>query len=961
MTNRSTDGARPPRLLLAAMTVLLAGQIAQAQQRYLAEDVRVVGKEFHAFTDAKQPVTVVLGPVQIQAGQRSITARDAVIWVSPDRSNQAGLREMHIYLEGDVRVVEPGGATTNDARMLVVLRHRGGLSAKGVWVDRPLDDYPLYLRARQVRQKYLTQADQAPDQALAVVSEPSQQTPQQRQLPPRPRTVEPVEPLEPLEIATVRLGKVTTRTVDDETRRITVAQADESGRIYLALGTAKSTDFLELRAAGAVIFSEKRSPQRARVPYAAELAGATSDLKGGQEGWKETITGIYLEGDVIIQRGERTLTGPRAYFDTISDRALVTDGVFRTIQEQRNVPIWIRAAQVRTLSAREMWFRDAKVSTSDFHSPTYHIGAKEAYVKDTTPYDDEGEPLALESFAAELKHTTFNVRSLPILYWPYTQTELQRDHTALRRITASSDSVAGLGVYTQWHLFRLLGIVRPEGYKGRLDLNLTERGPQASASISYARRDYFGYAVLEGMVDDQDDDFGDELENVDAPDSRGRILLRHKQVLESDWQLQFELSHLCDRNYLRQFDPIEHWAGKEQESLIYAKKTGQDWAFTALAKYRLNRFEDQKEAAPELAFWVPGKPLLDDLVTYHGEHRAGMVRFRHDTADKINEDSDWFFRGDSRNELALPLRWGPVNLTPYMVGRLTYWEDEPAGGENFRPYGQVGLRTSAQMWKVLPHVSSETWDLHGLRHLVQGEVDAWLGSSGGVHSDELYPLDADIEQRLDYLSGLTVGVHQRLQTRRGAGNDRQTVDWMRLSVVTGFYDNGSDPQPSLGQFVWYRPELSTGRNHVNVDYEWNISDSTALLADMNYDIDRDVIGQANAGFAVNRSPRLRYYIGWRMIRDLDSSVLTFSAFYQLNEKYSLTFTEQFDFDYDGKRNLVTSLSIVRKFPRWYVGFGLSFDARYDELSLALSLWPEGVPEFRIRGTRLSLLGTSDQN
>ena len=92
---------------------------------------------------------------------------------------------------------------------------------------------------------------------------------------------------------------------------------------------------------------------------------------------------------------------------------MICQPVFRTIQEQRDIPVYIRAREARQLAARAVpkgpalrgyqWtFRDALVTTSDFYTPEYHIAAKRVYLEDTTPYDEKGgrtgyEPLRRRS------------------------------------------------------------------------------------------------------------------------------------------------------------------------------------------------------------------------------------------------------------------------------------------------------------------------------------------------------------------------------------------------------------------------------------------------------------------------------------------------------------------------------------------------------------------------------------
>jgi hypothetical protein len=121
------------------------------------------------------------------------------------------------------------------------------------------------------------------------------------------------------------------------------------------------------------------------------------------------------------------------------------------------------------------------------------------------------------------------------------------------------------------------------------------------------------------------------------------------------------------------------------------------------------------------------------------------------------------------------------------------------------------------------------------------------------------------------------------------------------------------------------------------------------------------VGRADAGVSITRDPRLRYYLGWRYIRDLNSSAGTFGVNYKLSPKYSMSIFEQYDFDYNGGENMASSMSIIRKFPRWYGAFTFSFDQRTNDTSVFISFWPEGIPEFMLGGDRMSLFGGSSTN
>jgi len=556
---------------------------------------------------------------------------------------------------------------------------------------------------------------------------------------------------------------------------------------------------------------------------------------------------------------------------------------------------------------------------------------------------------------------------VPILYWPYVHQDFTQGHTALRKAQIGQNGDFGFGLETEWHLFRLLGLIRPEGYDGRLELNYYERAILAGIRLEYDRPTYSGYALAYGLIDrEEEDDFGDQRKDLTAPRQRGRFLFRHKQLMPQDWLLQLETGYTCDRNFTEAFFPSEFYAGKEQETLLYAKKQRDNWALTGLAQYRLNRFDTQTESAPELAFYLLGEPLLRDQLSFFSESRAGVKRWRPAdyTQGPGRTDSDLFARLDTRNEVNWPIHLGPMNIVPYATGRLTYWEDMPSDGERRRPYGQAGIRANMHIWRVYNSAASRLWDVNRLKHVITPEVVAFVSDSAGVDPDELFPMDAGIERLLIRQSGVAVGLRQRLQTKRGRAGDRRTVDWMRLNILAGFYDNGPDSRSSNGDFFSYRPEYSLGRNHINGEYIWEISDSTSFLADMNYDVTRGVLGHANAGLAVVRNPRLRYYFGWRAIKDLDSSVATFGFDYKINPKYSLSLFEQYDFDYRGGENNATTLSIIRKLPRWYAGLTVTYvqdRLEGDEMGIMLAFWPEGIPEVRIGSLRMNVLSRSGRN
>ena len=962
---------------LAAVAAAFAAVSAAMGNDYIHEDARIQGKEIHSFTDNGQEAMVVLGDFGLTLGQYVLGGRDAVIWV---RSQPTGgglcQYDMEIFIEGDATVTEPGGSTTSDKMMFITLRSLGRLRASGTMSPKPLADFPLYKRAQATRQdaaNAATATATAPAElpALIISNTPApkpalrvarQATPLDVRKPQAPQPVLPVE-FHAERFSSQEIGE------GNQKRRVTIAH----GNVYVAQGNPDSDLFLEMRAQTAVVFSARRAAgdgdkkSASAVPYAPKVTGIETP-GGGQE----VVTGVYLDGDVVISRGSRYMRGPSAYYDFTTNRALMVEPVFRAVEENREIPMYIRADEARVLSDREIMFRKAVVTTSDFRTPSFAISAREAYIKNETPYDAKGVRIGEQQWLTQVKDATFDVYGVPVAWTPGSKSDFSENTTPLRRVSVGSHGRMGFGGETEWHLFRLLGLAEPKGVNATLEADWYERGPLLGVDLDYDRQSYHGYSKAYGVVDQQrNDDFGAKTRNdLYSPENRGWLLERHKQYLPNDWELQFELSYICDRNFLEEFFPNEYFTGKDQETLLYAKKQQDNWALTALLQYRLNRFQTQTESFPQLGFNLIGQSIADDKLTFFSENRVGANRFRPDNA--LHEDDSGFMgRLDTRDEVDWPMHMGPVNVVPYAVGRVTYWSEKPEAGFMGRPemgqgdrqYGQLGVRSNMHFWRVYNDIHSRLWDLDGIKHVVTPEVVAFLGESAhGVAPEDLYPMDPDVEGHLGRKSGVGLTLAQRLQTKRGEGENRRTVDWMRLAVTGAFFDgDGFDDPPSDGRFFFYRPEYSIARNSINYDYQWSISDSTTFLADGSYDVNRHVMGRWDFGVAVQRDPRLRYYLGIRSIEDLDSTVATVGATYQINEKYFVSGFLQFDTDYNSGQMLGSSLSLIRKFPRWYLGTTFTTDRRTGDLGLYVTVWPEGMPEVRLGSGRTTLLNQSDLN
>jgi len=328
----------------------------------------------------------------------------------------------------------------------------------------------------------------------------------------------------------------------------------------------------------------------------------------------------------------------------------------------------------------------------------------------------------------------------------------------------------------------------------------------------------------------------------------------------------------------------------------------------------------------------------------------------------------------------MPMTVGKAKIVPFMAGTVAYEDGlgfyrELDGGMAERQenvwFGETGIRASTQpYWKVYPNVKSELWDLNQMRHLITPYLTAVAYTQN----------ESVIEQR----DTLNVGISQRLQTKRGLDEKQRSIDWMRLDMDVTWVNNSGDDSAGADRFIWNKPFIppintvsrviplqdrrsthifGPRRNYFGADYSWLLSDTTAVLSDMNYDMQSGVVQQFNVGFSHLRWPNLQYYIGSRYLRRLDngygeygSNAFTFAVTYVLDPRYTVVYSQQIDFDFG---EIVRSdITLIRQYHRLYWGLTFSADESLDRQSIIFSLWPQGVPGLAIGESRYIGLGGS---
>jgi len=748
-------------------------------------------------------------------------------------------------------------------------------------------------------------------------------------------------------------------------------------RFYLWQKQDEKGGLLELQADNAVVFGSVQEP-------------GSGEKRTGDEGifGGGAIEAVYLSGDVLMTEGLRTIRADEIYYNFEAKKALAVKAVMRSFDVSEGIPIYIRATKLRQLAENKFAAENITLTTSEFYLPQISLNASSVLITDTTSLDEQQGRVSKGSYDAQMRDVRLKMYDKTIFYWPLMRSNLQRPDIPLKSVHVGHDSTWGTLVETRWYLSRLLGLEEPEGTESTLALDYYgKRGFGSGIEVDYAKEDYFG-RIIGYIIDDRGEDrlgrHSTRKHLEPERELRGRFGWRHRQFLPYNWQLSTELSYISDEHFLEGFYRSEFYVGKQQETLVHMKRIEDNWGLSFLSKVRINDFVDELEELPSAEFHWTGQSLFGDKLTFYSDSQVSRFRERYASQSTPAGPQKFFSFMSTRNELDMPMTFGKANVVPFVAGTVAYEDGlgfyrELDGGTAVREddvwFGEAGVRVSSQpYWKVFPGVKSQLWDLNQLRHLIR----PYLTAVSYTQSDSV------IEQR----DTLSVGISQRLQTKRGIGDKQRTVDWMRLDMDVTWVNDSDDASAGADRFIWNKPFIplvnrfntvlnpqdrydrrsnnifGPRRNYFGADYMWRLSDTTAVLSDMNFDMQSGVVQQLNVGFSRLCWPDLSYYIGSRYLRRIDngfgekgSNAFTFAATYVLDPRYTLIYSGQLDFDYG--KTIRSDITLLRRYHRIYCGFTFSADASLNRQAILFSIWPQGVPGLAIGPRRyMGLTGST---
>ncbi len=974
----------------------------------LAEDLELRAARAWVWSVDDTQRLVLQGDVFVEFGSYRFRADEAVVWINRLPTAEGLVNQFAIHFDEVREPTERAGLTTGGRDLLVTGSGRGTVVLKVASLERRAAPRTPALVAAEARlAAYLRRLLAAPPPPLELRPRLDVPSPPSDRLEPGPPTAAPAEafpelpesvllPRPDLEnVPIFRPGGVVSftagSTVAEPSSNSIVA---EQGVIveYVDPGFGEGRR-LEMRAERAVIFTAE---------------GAMESLReGGSAIDVSSVSGIYLEGGVVATDGEITLRASRIYYDLPRNQALAVDAVLRTyVRLRETLPIYARAEEMRQVAANQWQASEAIVSTSEFFTPHLSLGMREFTVTERP-----------NGTWVEGEHATLRAGGVPFMWFPGFKG--RPENIPLRATRIGYEADRGMEIETRWDLLSLLALDAPPELEADLDLDVyTARGAGVGTRLRWADSDTIANLVAYGLYESSGEDKTDAgVVQQTESGFRGYVDADFITAVSRETTIRGQLSWISDESYIATWRRLDYKNRREYETSLSLAWASQNAAFEAYLKYDLDGFISNSwllasrgyavDRFPSVAYRRIGDSLLSDALTWSSEYRYDYMRLvvtsgtsqslgvrpatfaTTDPNEPVRDlygdsgySEDSVMRFDTRQELAMPLAWGPLKLVPYASMRLTGY----AGGEfleryspdfsNYRFLGAVGTRLSATFTRIDDAMRSRFLDINRVRHVVEPYATLWYGYDSLSNS----PLPV-YDQTIEGSSGATVasiGLRQRWQTQRGGPGAWRSVDFLTLDVGATFNPSDDDFQPDpsdpasrekyaqspIPRFFEWRPELSQWGSHLRGAAAWEVSDSFTLAGQAIYMLeDRELITTSGAlenlalgtvGFSMRHSPAVSSFLEYRYLAPSRTELLQGGLAYEISRNYRLQLSPQYDLRLDEFRAI--SGAIERNFPDFDLILSGGYDLVLDEVAVSINFALPAVSSSRFGSDALSAFG-----
>jgi len=487
----------------------------------------------------------------------------------------------------------------------------------------------------------------------------------------------------------------------------------------------------------------------------------------------------YAKGHVLIFRNdEPRLQGEEIYYDFGNHTGTFPNG--RAISGAW----YAKGADIEQVREGVDKIRDGHVTTCNLDKPHYEIRCKRA-----TLYANE--KIVLHS-------ATIYILGFPILWlpwidvplnWPNIPVQINHGYTrkdgvyfGLMKGITFNKNLWGKAV-VDWRQKRGTGLGWTQHYvygkwaQGSLKLYWTQdRKAPTSLGVDSNGAAAYDFGVLE------------KREN-----GRGEIRWRHRTDLDDKTYTLLRYERVADPYFIQEFFEHEYRGDVQPHSFVTTARNTEQYGAMVHVEKRMNNFETMVERLPEVRLDWKDQPFYKQLVFNESRVQFDNMRMMSVAYAKPSNET---VRTDASTRWIMPLRWKDINFTPYAGYRGTeYSQQLNSDGSGYRNVMQYGADLRTHFYKFYD-VSFEKMgiEVNQLRHIVEPSI-TFDGANSTLNPVRLAHYDT--VDTVDSAENVTLGLENRLQTKRMVHGEMHRVDMVSFNTYLFFNGRESKDNPNL--------------------------------------------------------------------------------------------------------------------------------------------------------------------
>ncbi|MEM6822918.1 MAG: LPS assembly protein LptD, partial [Verrucomicrobiota bacterium] len=678
----------------------------------------------------------------------------------------------------------------------------------------------------------------------------------------------------------------------------------------------------------------------------------TSD---GSNSYREGIA--YAEGNVIVRYGEDIIYADQVTFDQekreVSARGnvriyaenMIYRGEFLTYQLDSNKVqsedfrsamerIYAFSEDVETPEEGYYVFKNAGLTTENRENPSYSLRAStmEIYLDDRAVFKNVGVYLG----------------SVPIFWVPYVAIPLDGETDAFDFTTGSYTrwGYFAIGSYTtaldsRWTVTAHGSYRLKRGGGGGIDFEFNPRPGEHAEFQSFVTHDF-----------DTENLAGTAERPFEPENARYRFEYKHRFQPADDIYTMADINVWSDKFITEDFFPKVFKEEREASNLFEVLYYDTDFTASILADIQVNNMFNVTEREPEFAFEFKRQKMFNTPITYEGGF--GFVNFNQQFDEefrKLNPGNNAYeaIRYDMWHQFLYPRQYfNWLNVTPFVGARGTAYSRDNVGAspnaDKYRYAFTGGMDVSFKLSKTWRDVQNPDMGIDGLRHLAEpfatlsytpkpNETSRDIrGFDNRVPSTRLQPLTWGAYNSVDSINKLGAvrhGIRNKLQTKRD-GRTVDLIDWVvyaqanfdrpsgtSATGASSFSDAGllTDDlyshifnELTINPFPWLEVELYAAQSLVDETFdEYSLTIDWQVAAALEIELGFRYLEN------LNTIPGLSF---------TESSLLSLSAFWRLNENWQLRPYASFE----GDDSVVeeAGVTLYRDFRAWKASFTTAY-------------------------------------